>query len=889
MAQLKLKQLDSVLTGSLVVSGSHIITGSLYVSASIFGDGLVLGEEAYSLGTNYVGLKTTFQTGSNDYMIISGKSDGSTYISAKDNSGVEIRGGGNRSGNAIVIPDNTFIKLGGSATTLLRPESDNTTDLGSSTLRYKDLALSGHISSSGNISSSGYIYGDGSQLSGITGGIFQQTGSVQAATANLQLSGSLLVSGSTLTVRTGTELGAITASTAIFTNNIQNGYPTSNRWQDGLDGSYFNNFDETTHVSEVLRFMAGIISHSIDTASPTANTKTFASIDTNETDLGGTDVIYGYLPTSYTGLSNTTLNYLVHKDWTGVGEKIFDSIDVYHDDGPTYYIDFDSNSGGSTSVRSSADTELFGLGGLTSGGATRFDVRVIATQSFSDTGSVAAPTAASTLSLAKIASANPAVIPAAYQDGKFTNVGSGSMSGSLTRKYGASATDFTSVSASGYYRFHDLKVGIATGSGAYTFVNGTTKTNFWAPVDTIDSAIGTNTLADVGTTTKSLTCVSRSLSGVPYVTGSTYELSSKVTGLFNPMYVASTTLVDFNESSVGFGSATITNGTVSTNGGTVQTANAVYDSSGASARNIGTVPDYDDIVIISASVVWDADNDENIGQSGPGTTGDTSFQVNVRIRNRESTQSSVKTQGMKYHTQGAFGQDTDSGSMALYGRDQGYDGGALTGTTELFTGESYRIQLLDNVQTFTGTAWVTTFALGQLGNYDLQVKPGFLVDPGGDYRYWFPEDYGTGTYKYYIRRFQTDGGTKTSMTVNLNNNTLIAWNATTNGVSCALLFESSGKNSGNNSSLGVARIYDPVKTTSNLIEADMAADNFKNPFSTAISLYGNSGGSIASNTYTVPIRNADGMYLDSNDNELYVIVRYKGDPTPLDDITLTFS
>ena len=84
MAQLKLKQLDSVLTGSLVVSGSHTITGSLYVSESIYGDGLVLGEEAYSLGANYVGLKTSFQTGTNDYMIISGKSDGSTYISAKD-------------------------------------------------------------------------------------------------------------------------------------------------------------------------------------------------------------------------------------------------------------------------------------------------------------------------------------------------------------------------------------------------------------------------------------------------------------------------------------------------------------------------------------------------------------------------------------------------------------------------------------------------------------------------------------------------------------------------------------------------------------------------------------------------------------------------------------
>jgi glucose/arabinose dehydrogenase len=118
---------------------------------------------------------------------------------------------------------------------------------------------------------------------------------------------------------------------------------------------------------------------------------------------------------------------------------------------------------------------------------------------------------------------------------------------------------------------------------------------------------------------------------------------------------------------------------------------------------------------------------------------------------------------------------------------------------------------------------------------------------------------------------------------------LIAWNATTNGVSCALFFESSGFGSGNNVSLGTARIYDPVKITSNLIEANMAQDNFKNPFLPAISLYGNTGGNISSNTYTVPIRNADGMYLDSSDNELYVIVRYKGDPTPIDDITLTFS
>ena len=77
--------------------------------------------------------------------------------------------------------------------------------------------------------------------------------------------------------------------------------------------------------------------------------------------------------------------------------------------------------------------------------------------------------------------------------------------------------------------------------------------------------------------------------------------------------------------------------------------------------------------------------------------------------------------------------------------------------------------------------------------------------------------------------------------------------------------------------------------TSNAISSSVARDNFKNPFSSALNLYGNTGGSKSSTEYTVPIRNADGMYLDSNDNELYVILRYKGNPTPVTGITLTFS
>jgi hypothetical protein len=814
MAQLKLKQLESVLTGSLQVSGSSGVTGSLSVSST------------GSFG------RVTATTFSGDGSGLSNVFEGTTPSSS-----ISTR-----------------------VTTL---ESDP---------------------------------------------LFVATGSIHSTRANIQISGSLLISGSTLTVRTGTDSGAITASTAIYTNNIQNGYPTSNAWQESLEGSYFNNFDNTSHVSEILRFMAGIISHSIDTSSPTPNTKTFASIDTTETNTAGTDSINGYLPTNYTSLSNATLNYLVLKGWTSVGATIFSGISVYHDNGGTYKIDFDSNSGGSTSVQSSADSELFGLGGLTSGGPTEFKVRAIATQSFSDVSTNTAPDESSNtfttqsyldysttsfgttsgVTLAKIASANPAVIPAAYQDGKFIDVGGTAMSGSLTRKYHSTKGSFTSVSSSGYYRFHDLKAGIISGSETYTFQDGSTKNRFWAPIDTIDSAIGLNSLVDVGTTHKALTATSRSLSGAPYLLDATYEVTTKITGLFNPMYASSTTLTDMTAGSV-TGTVTISNDILSTNGGTIQTSGRVFESDGT-AVNSG-VPKYDDVVILSASISYDSGTSDTIQASR--TLTDTSFTVLTKARNRESSQTTLDTQTIDYHTAGTFGQHVDSGSLGIYGRAQGYDSNTLQDTTETFTGEDFRIQLLDNVQEFNGTAWTTTYALGQLSGNDLQVKPGFLADPTGSNGYWFTNHTlaaSTAGYRYYIRRFQTDGGTKSSMTVNLSSTTLVAWNATTaNSIACAILFESSGNGSGNNAELSTARIYDPVKTTSNLIEADISQDHIKNPFATAISLYGNSGGSISSGTYTIPIRNADGMYLDSDDNELYVIVRYKGDPTPIDDITLTFS
>ena len=709
---------------------------------------------------------------------------------------------------------------------------------------------------------------------------------------------------------------ANTSSTAIFTSNVQNGYPTSNQWGSNLEGSYFNNFDNTTHVSEILRFMSGVMSHSLDVADASPNTKTFASVDTNENNLGSTDSVDGYLPQSYDS-SNATMKYLVTKQWVSEGEQIFQGITQYHDNGGTYFIDFDSNSGGSTTVSSSVDTELFGLGGLTSGGATAFKVRAVATQSFGDTGSLSTPTAASNtfttqssldltvssfgtsngLTLAKINTSQPAVIPAAFQDGKFANVGGTSqMEDTLSRRYHATKNDFTSVSSSGYYRFHDLKVGIASGSGNYQFVDGTTINRFWAPIDQISSDIGTNSLSIAQVTQSYLTAASRSLSGAPYLTGATYHISASVRGLFSPMYAASTTLVDDTIGSVGVGSVTATSGidAVSTNGGTIQTANAVYSSDSGSVRATSTVPTRTDVVRFNATYTLSGTTGDNIQQSSTFT--DSTFTVGVRARNRASSRSTLQTETIFYHSASLFGQPASSGSLGVYQRSQGYDGGALTGTSETFSGEDFRIQLNNNVLGFNGDAFTTTYnvtrgASALIGQQDLQVKPGFLVNPGGSYRYWYPSNYGSGSYKYYIRRFQTSG-TKTSMTVNLNNTTLVNWKATTdNSIACGLIFKSAASGSGTNDEQSRARVYDPSELTANLISSSVAhqTDFHLNPFSDALDLYGNTGGSLNSGTYTVPIRNADGMYLDASDNELYVVVRYKGDPTPIDDITLTFS
>ena len=837
-------------------------------------------------------------------------------------------------------------------------------------------------------------FGSGGGGGGGGTGIFSPTGSIMSTTNNLQVTGGLHVTGdltaqqyivsSSVTYMTqsfasGSNVfgdtvddkheftgsvhinSGVTSSTSVYANNIQNGYPTSNQWKSNLEGSFFNNFDNTTHVSEILRFMAGIISHSIDTASPTANTKTFGSISTSWSQGSTTSkssLFDGVLGSSYENArlsqhwtSSAFINhsatasyrelqdYLQHKNWVVSGDRgsfgndtgtnpfhgsyasrIPSTIQTQGTFG-TLSATVNGNSAGSSAVFSNSN--FFGLGGLTSGGPTRFDVRVLVSQSYSDNYDDSTPDKNSTfhthsfvdyaqtsfgnsngLFLAKIESANPAVIPAAFQDGDVVSTSAG-WSG---RYYTGGSSTAANISASGYYAAHDLKLAFKTGSQTeYTVLNGTDSTTRFYLYYNITENITTSQPTAVVTsslTRDSFSATSRSLSGAPYLLTTSYAFSfdSEVSKSFDPAYGYGSSVLVNSISTDGWetpGSTTISNTTTTVNNSGVSSTGAtnyVIDKDHVTKRTSSSIPHITDIAVASSSMTFTLDsNTHNVGQN---RTSNNSLNYNMIFRatgrNWKNTSATSTSPTHQFYDAALFGQNSDSGSMAIYSRAQGYDNNSLQDTTETFTGEDFRIVLANNVTTFTGAYFTTdSFQTNDngdevLGDYDLQVKPGYLVDPGGDYGYWFPTSFGSGTYKYYIRRFQASSGTKTSMTVNLSSKTLVNWSSTDDGIAAVIMYKSS-TSAGGNTSITTARVYDPTRTTDNLIEAGISNDNHKNPFSSNIDLYGNKDGSVSSGTYTMPLRNADGMFVDNTDNELYVIIRYKGDPSPISQITLSYS
>ena len=202
MAKIGLKQLDSVLSGSLQVSGSSGVTGSLSLTGTSgtpnakilvgssnnklnIGNTIVLTDS-----NNRVGLGDSSPSSPDTELHIKSTTPVITLQRTNNNQkgAIECQGqGGTVGANIEYINDTNDLSFG--------------TFDGSSVvekLRLEDgvggnIKVSGSTQITGSLNVSGSIYGDGSNLTGITSGIFQQTGSTQNTTNDLQVTGSLKV------------------------------------------------------------------------------------------------------------------------------------------------------------------------------------------------------------------------------------------------------------------------------------------------------------------------------------------------------------------------------------------------------------------------------------------------------------------------------------------------------------------------------------------------------------------------------------------------------------------------------------------------------------------------------------------------------------------------
>ena len=686
--------------------------------------------------------------------------------------------------------------------------------------------------------------------------IFQQTGSYYGTAENLQISGSGLDSpdGSI------SEKYGVRVHKSLHAENVNVGQPTSNDWGT-MDGSYFNNFNKNTDVSEIIRFMAGLLSSSAPDASP--NTKYYNGYTKNTTNASTDSGINGYLPS---GTTNTTLLELVDAGFASIGGTILGSFGTFYTNS-NYKHSFTSQVGGSTDVRSSNDSNLFGLGRLSSGTPTTFKVSGSFTVKKFDhnrqlleevsTNELITQSGAGTtdgVTLGRIESANPELIPAGYQDGKFSNVFSPTILNA-----GNTIDDI------GYYHISS-SISIASGSSDFTTPIENNTEILYGPMPTIESGIGSTNL---GVTANidfmdQMSASSRSLSGAPYLQTATFDASGSISGTFNKLYQNGKHGSMTGNS--GQREAYISNGRITT-------SNVFYDETLTDVRISGTIPHISDKIKLNSKLYWSAgnsygtSNNQSISISGTGYGG-----------------SDSDTESKSVHTSGTFGQPASSGSLHYYGRSQTYDGSS--NTSENFSGEGRRLKLTDSLLSFGEDSWDNTYnEYGTLGNKDLQVRPNRLVKPGGNNGYWLPNPNSSSNFKYYVRKFSTSG-TKTSMSINCGGNSLTNWDniENNNKVSVLIMFESSSTNVYSNS-----RFYDPTKTLSNFIYSINKNGDGTNPFGSDIDLYGNTGGSGSGGSWTLPIRNSDGMFLNATYNEILVLVRYQGDPTPLTSISVSFN
>ena len=737
------------------------------------------------------------------------------------------------------------------------------------------------------------------EIASTAGGIFDQTSSFFATTNNLQItsSGPYQSSAETPLITTqnpnndGTG-GGIGKYSTMFTQSIWHytdniGYPTTKAWQTDLAGSVFNRYDQNTDTAEIMRFIATTLSAS--TPDTFANGKFYQAITEDIQNSSGGSVPVGTIPSTN---NNSVIIYLAGKGFAVAGQTLFEGVTSTFETNSNYLIRYDSVAGGTTVVSSSVDTELFNLGDI----GVVFNVSGTERREFSDNFSQTQTAATSSTAIytktgpgtsadgLEIGDIDGGTQPDAFQDGKFIDVlDTGLYNGGL---------GLTAQEATGKYNIA-ASIGIQSGSSIYTDANATsdyTKTEEVFFLPSAVTGIPNNSISqgyfgyEISTAVNA--CVTRSLSSAPYLQEAIWNNSGSSVGLFDPLFSETQYISRLDENNVFTTLSPGSGGSFRTScqGGTIDFANTIFDSTGASARSTGTVPQYNDISKLLGLLSFDCttSNTTNIIEVGINPK---NYNTTLKSRNRFNTESTTATIAIPFHTAGDFGKTSQ---MAYYGASQTYDDGSLIGLSENFKGETFRVQITDNAlkgEYGGADAWNTAFNLTTLGAKDLQVKPNFLVFPGGTRGYFIPDPSPSQTYKYYLRAFKRDvNSAAVSMTVNVGKNNLVNWNSTANGISVAIIFESAGSTT----AISPPRMFDISDLVTSVVETNIANDDFKNPFSTVIDLYGNSGGTLSGNSYLIPLRFSDGMDLGAIYKNYIVMVRYKNDTDPIEDINITY-
>ncbi len=818
--------------------------------------------------------------------------------------------------------------------------NDTQTLIGSNIKITGSTGINGNLDVDGTLSITGFSDVSASLASATAGtGIFDQVGTTDIYKTDKQLlissSAPLMAtpySGSNPTVAndgtdgTATKYSVVTSQSGWFYNHNV-GVPKSKAWGTDLDGSYFNNFNHNTDTSEILRFIAGLLKDQAPDVQP--NTRTFSRVDIDdEANAGQTAPNVGFIPQGYqTGVTNITYDYLFSKGFATPGKAIFHNVTGNpYSDANGYSRAFQSIAAGTTTVSSSANTELFGLGNI----GTLFAVSSSATWKYADnstktdintntSSSVRIKATGSGLSTvsefiyAPIPTGNDLISPT-FQDGLFGNAGNSGKPGifpiSIADPIGETGfpANLTGNASIGYYQLtSSIKVDY----------NNTSDTSvdeveiFYAPMSTINSAFTpAQTVSYTNTSLTALTMTSRSLGRAPYVKGATWKSGAQVNNLFSPLYaggtsnVVSTTAagVSITPSSAGVGQRTL-----STNAsGQVTTADVLFDSTGTSARGANTVPTIDDVAIVTQSIAFAPTTSQtNIAQGG---FGNNNFTVTTTSKIPSGTSIIAGTTntitGKYFDTSNPFGNTNpldNADIMAYFGGSETDQAGSNQNSTEAFKSDVFRKKINDNLlpgntaDDYSNGGYEGDVALAAA---DLQVKPGFLVKPGGSNGYWLISNAGitTGTQsggaRFYAREFKYTGTNspikllKFDFGVTLDADStgnVSKWESPSNNSISVLVYRKSN-NSGN--------IFVDLADYAGSDPGSQSTNTAQNPFGSSIDVKSNANssgtqssptgggglGQATSGQYYLATTATKFQQMNTNDI-LGVLIRYNGDPS----------